>query len=159
MKSLPLQYFSLYFSSCFIGFNEVPVSTTALLNSEVVSFTCASAPQFQAFNIVWLINGQPLYFEIMPPGVTVRNEIEETGSMSSALTLPTSLLYDNALVVCTLISEGGTAVSDPALLVLQCKHSSCDGEDARTVTYHLNSFIQMQHWNLRWKTILSVNLH
>ena len=97
------------------------MSVIALLNSEAVLFTCASSPQFQAFNNEWLINGQVINTII--PGVRVSNINEESGARSSALTLPTTLMYSDALVVCRFTSEATTATSDPASLTLECKYN------------------------------------
>ena len=108
-----------------VGFSEVPLAQTVLLNSVAVSFTCVSTPDFQAFEILWSINGQAVEFEQTPPIVQIRNVIDEnTGALSSTLIVPTMLMYDNACMVCTLVSEGETSMSDPALLKLQCKYKS-----------------------------------
>lgn len=48
---------------------------------------------------------------------------EESGARTSALTLPTTLIYSDALVVCRFTSETTTATSDPASLTLECKHN------------------------------------
>lgn len=56
-------------------------------------------------------------------GVQTVNRIDEnTGALSSMLVVPTTIVYDNARIVCNLLSEGGTSVSDPAILKLLCKY-------------------------------------
>ena len=118
-------YHTLFVHLYSVGFSEGPLSQTVLLNSVAVSFTCVSTPEFQAFEILWSINGQAVEFEQTPPIVQIRNVIDEnTGALSSTLLVPTMLMYDNARVVCTLVSEGETSVSDPALLKFQCKYKS-----------------------------------
>lgn len=113
---LPINYISA-------GFAEVPLSHTALLNSESRSFSCASTTDFQAFEIVWSINGQPVNLEQAPMGVQTMNRIDEnTGALLSMLVVPTTIVYDNARIVCNLLSEGGTSVSDSAVLKLLCKY-------------------------------------
>ena len=109
----------------FVGFAVVPLSQTMLLNSEAVSFSCASTPDFQAFEIFWSLNGQLVDLEEIPPGIQTMNSIDEnTGALSSMLIVPTTLIYDNARVVCNVVSEGETSVSDPAILNLLCKHKT-----------------------------------
>ena len=104
-------------------FAEVPLSQTELLNSGPISFSCVSTPNFQAFNILWSINGQPVDLEQTPSGVQTMSRIDEnTGALTSMLVVPTTLAYDSARVVCNLVSEGGTSVSDPAVLKLLCKY-------------------------------------
>ena len=112
-----------YFLFWCTGFSVFPLSTVTLLNSEAVTFTCASSLDYQAFDIEWSLNGQSINLEIIPPGVNVMNRFNEmTGALSSTLRVPSTLMYDNAHVRCTLISEEGMSLSDPALLSLQCKH-------------------------------------
>ena len=98
------------------------MSVTTLLNAEAVTFACISVGNFQIFGVRWLINGQPLNIEILPMGVSVTNNAEGSGVISSTLSLPATTTYDGAMVVCTAISEGTTFMSDPAVLTLQCKY-------------------------------------
>ena len=108
-----------------VGFAVVPLSQTVLLNSETVSFSCASTPDFQALEIFWSINGQAVDLEQTPSGIQTMNSIDEnTGALSSTLIVPTTSVYDNARVVCNLVSEGETSVSDPAVLNLLCKYKT-----------------------------------
>ena len=105
------------------GLSEVPLSQTVLLNSAAVSFTCVSTPDFQTFEIFWSINGQAVDVEQTLPGIQTISAIDEnTGALSSTILVPTILIYDDARVVCTSVSEGETSVSDTALLKLQCKY-------------------------------------
>ena len=97
------------------------MSRTALLNSGVVSFVCSNSLNYQAFAISWLINGQQVNSELFPPGVSVTAMTGMNGGLSSSLTILTSLDFNNADIVCILLSEI-TSVSDPAVLTLQCKY-------------------------------------
>ncbi len=93
-----------------------------LLNSDPVSFSCGNTLDFQAFEILWSINGQPVDLEQAPTGVQTMSRIDEdTGALSSMLVVPTTFVYDNARIVCSLVSEGETSVSDQAVLKLLCK--------------------------------------
>ena len=69
--------------------------------------------------------GKQVDNEQMPSGIQTTNNIDEnTGALSSTLIVPTTLVYDNARVVCNLVSEGETSVSDPAVLILLCKYKT-----------------------------------
>lgn len=61
---------------------------------------------------------------------------EENGARSSTLTLPTTLVYSDALVVCRFTSEATTATSDPASLTLECKHDKMNGAGRREGGYY-----------------------
>ena len=120
LESISLHLFKMQFMLFIIGLSEVPMSLPALLNAEPVTFTCASRAQLQIFAIQWLINGEPLDIETRPPGVSVMNKLEDAGVVSSVLTVPTSMIFNGARIVCGGLSEGPTFFSDPALFTLQC---------------------------------------
>ena len=124
---------SLYFMThCCTGFAIVPMSVSAVLNTENVSFTCGKEAHFADYVIEWNVENQQTKQTIL----VGRDKVH-------TLSFPPTLLYDDAIVTCKLISHSSmpSSTSDPAHLTLQCElreitiiDSKCNPEYAHIIT-------------------------
>lgn len=91
----------------------VPMSVSAVLNTENVSFTCGKEESFADYVIEWNVN-----YEENSEIIIVEND-----KAQSTISLPPTLLYRDTVVTCKLISDSSmpSFKSDPAHLTLQCE--------------------------------------
>lgn len=91
----------------------VPMSISAVLNTENVSFTCGKEASFAGYTIEW----NAKYQENTKAIIVGKDKSQDTFS------LPPTLLYRDTVVTCKLISDSSmpSSKSDPAHLTLQCE--------------------------------------
>ena len=98
-------------TNCCTGFTVVPMSVSAVLNTENVSFTCGKEASFAGYTIEWNVN-----YQENTKTITFRSD-----KALDTFSLPPTLLYRDAVVTCKLISTMKSSTSDPAHLTLQCE--------------------------------------
>ena len=103
----------IYITHCCTGFAMVPLSVSAVLNTENVSFSCGKEAGFAGYIIEWNINYQE----------NTKTIIVGDDKLLNTFSLPPTLLYRDTVVMCKLISDSGlpSSMSDPAHLTLQCE--------------------------------------
>ena len=92
----------------------VPMSVSAVLNAENISFTCSAKVSYSVYGIEWTV--------VLNQGTSEEVTIK-SGQEKSTLSLPPTRKYNNANIMCKLISDSDmpSSESDPANLSLQCK--------------------------------------